>query len=96
MISNSESILDYDVMEQIGKGAFGTVKRGVHRDTQEEVAIKSVQKQLIASTGKKRSVFREKEILNTLDHPNVIKLLHTTQVSTQSISNANILYFCTG
>lgn len=84
-VSNSESILDYEVLEQIGKGAFGTVKRGVHKDTQEEVAIKSVQKQLIASTGKKRSVFREKEILNTLDHPNVIKLLHTTQVSLFSL-----------
>ena len=38
----SESIRDYEVYEQIGKGVFSTVHRAVSKEKSQEVAIKIV------------------------------------------------------
>ena len=34
----------YDVFENLGQGKYGVVKRGVHKKTQKEVAVKIVKK----------------------------------------------------
>jgi len=40
--NQSESIRDYEVYEQIGKGVFSTVHRAVSKEKSQEVAIKIV------------------------------------------------------
>ena len=34
----------YDLKESLGRGKFGSVKRGIHKKTRKEVAIKIVKK----------------------------------------------------
>ena len=49
--------------------------------TGEFVAIKSVNREQITKLGKERHIFREKDLLNEMNHPLIIKLLATTIVS---------------
>ena len=66
----------YQILEEIGRGGMGEVYRAVRADGQytKEVAIK-----LVRSGGDSRSVlerFRnERQILASLDHPNIARLL---------------------
>ena len=39
----------YDIQETLGSGKFGCVKRGVHKHTQKEVAIKTLKKKAMSS-----------------------------------------------
>ena len=38
----SDPNLDFDILETIGKGAFGTVCKAAHRETQQLVAVKRI------------------------------------------------------
>ena len=48
--------------------------------TGKEVAIKMVGQEMVAKLGKKRHIFREKNLLNEMDNHFIIKLLGTTMV----------------
>ena len=49
--------------------------------TGKEVAIKAVNQEMVAKLGKRRHIFREKNLLNEMDNQFIIKLLGTTMVS---------------
>jgi len=66
--------------EKLSQGAYGYVYRAEGISSGISVAVKAVNKDFILSVDKKRHVFREKKILEQLDHPNIIKLLKTMQV----------------
>ena len=78
--SAKSTIEDYDLGKVVGQGAYGTVTLSKDKATGEVVAIKSVSKQQIQKLGKERHIFREKNLLNEMDHPFIIKLLGTTMV----------------
>jgi len=63
----------YKVGEEIGRGAFSVVKRGVNKQSQEEVAIKFIEKKFV---DKQDLVLlaREIDIMKKVDHANVLKL----------------------
>ncbi|KXN74777.1 Pkinase-domain-containing protein [Conidiobolus coronatus NRRL 28638] len=63
----------YCFKEVLGAGRYGQVKLAVKEDTKEEVAVKVIHKNHDPS--KIDAVKRELNILQQLDHPNVIKLL---------------------
>jgi len=69
----------YAVGEEIGKGAFSVVKRAVHRKTNEEVAIKFIDKKYVE---KQDLIFvaREIDILKKVNHPNVLKLIEVFEL----------------
>jgi len=69
------SIEDYQIMKQVGKGAFGKVFLAQNKLTQEYVAIKTLAKSHVEKTGKTENVVNEKNILLELsDHPFMISL----------------------
>ena len=49
------------------------------------MAIKSVSREQISKLGKERHVFREKDLLNEMNHPFVIKLIATTMVRNENL-----------
>lgn len=75
-----KTIEDYTLMENIGTGAYGVVRKAVEKETGLTVAIKCVHKETILKLDKRRHVIREKNILQSMDHPYIIKLLGTAQV----------------
>lgn len=55
----------------LGKGTYGEVTIGIHRDTNQKRAIKAIPRAKIKNWSRFQT---EVKILQTLDHPNVIKL----------------------
>ncbi|PFH32004.1 putative histone kinase SNF1 [Besnoitia besnoiti] len=68
------SMGQYTLGETIGEGTFGKVKLGVHVATQEQVAIKILEKSRIKEADDVERVVREIHILQTVKHPHVVRL----------------------
>ena len=63
----------YEVKGSLGKGKFGLVKLGVHKESGREVAIKIINKKLVGPVDVQQ-VKSEIDILKIAKHPNIIKL----------------------
>jgi len=72
--------IDYDVLEVIGKGGYGEVKRVIHKITGETRAMKIIKKE-ICDEGYLNSLTNEINILRMLDHPHIVKLYEIYQDS---------------
>jgi calcium-dependent protein kinase len=71
-ISKSERLRDqYRIgASELGRGAYGVVKKGIHRETKEAKAIK-----FISKSGLDMDLFKKEfEIMRELDHPTIIKV----------------------
>lgn len=69
---NGETIIGkYKFLKTLEKGKFGVVKLAKHTLTGEKVAIKIVDK-LKLNPSSLKNIWREAEIMKTLDHPNII------------------------
>lgn len=65
----------YELLETLGSGNFGKVKRGRHIHTGVSYAIKVVEKcVLVENVSGTMDIRREMSILRALEHPNVIRL----------------------
>jgi len=67
---------DYKIESVIGQGAFATVRKGKHRVTGDRVAIKILSKRKMTEediVGMQNEI----QILTSVDHPNVVKLIDT-------------------
>ncbi|CBZ51225.1 putative CAM kinase, SNF1 family [Neospora caninum Liverpool] len=69
------SMGQYTLGETIGEGTFGKVKLGIHVATQEQVAIKILEKSRIKEADDVERVVREIHILKTVRHPHIVRLL---------------------
>lgn len=63
----------YEVMETLGKGTYGKVKKAVERATLRTVAIKSIRKERITEDLDRIHIQREIEITSSLQHSNIIR-----------------------
>ncbi|XP_076597949.1 NUAK family SNF1-like kinase 1 [Chaetodon auriga] len=63
----------YQVMETLGKGTYGKVKKAVERASQRTVAIKSIRKERITDDLDRIHIQREIEITASLRHSNIIR-----------------------
>ena len=79
--SSQTNLEDYELGKKVGEGAYGQVILGTEKATGKPVAIKSVQQAQVMKLGKQRHIFRERDLLKEMDHPNIIKLFGTTIVS---------------
>ncbi|XP_036326217.1 serine/threonine-protein kinase PLK4-like isoform X2 [Rhagoletis pomonella] len=65
---------DYEVLHLLGKGGFASVYKARSTRTNEMVAIKMIDKQLIQRAGLANRVRQEVEIHSRLKHPSVLEL----------------------
>ncbi|XP_029995533.1 NUAK family SNF1-like kinase 1 [Sphaeramia orbicularis] len=63
----------YEVMETLGKGTYGKVKKAVERASLRTVAIKSIRKERITDDLDRIHIQREIEITSSLRHSNIIR-----------------------
>ena len=78
--SNSSEILDNFVLgNELGKGAYATVRSAHNKENNSKVAIKVYDKLKLLSPSKKKNAEREIKILSRLNHPNIIKLYKTVE-----------------
>ncbi|KAG4088454.1 Pkinase-domain-containing protein [Neocallimastix lanati (nom. inval.)] len=64
----------YIILHTIGKGEFGKVKLAYDPQKEIEVAIKFIKRSNITSAQKQAKLEREINILQNLDHPNIVRL----------------------
>ncbi|XP_074500264.1 NUAK family SNF1-like kinase 1 [Sebastes fasciatus] len=63
----------YEVMETLGKGTYGKVKKAVERASLKTVAIKSIRKERITDDLDRIHIQREIEITASIRHSNIIR-----------------------
>ncbi|XP_050415388.1 serine/threonine-protein kinase PLK4 isoform X2 [Patella vulgata] len=68
------SLVDYQVLNLLGKGAFACVYRARSNKTGVEVAIKMIDKKLMKAAGMVTRVKKEVEIHSRLKHPSILEL----------------------
>ncbi|KKA28727.1 hypothetical protein TD95_004823 [Thielaviopsis punctulata] len=82
-VRGRKNINQYEVIEELGRGVHGKVKRALNSDTKEEVAIKIIPRfskkrrlgKVTAKPEKDHKTMREIAILKKIRHPNVVALL---------------------
>jgi len=67
----------------IGQGSYAIVRLVVDKRSGETFALKSYSKLKLCDIQRKESVKREIEILQTSNHPNIVKLHRTIDTPTQ-------------
>ncbi|XP_069048753.1 NUAK family SNF1-like kinase 1 isoform X1 [Lepisosteus oculatus] len=64
----------YELLETLGRGTYGKVKKAIERDSGREVAIKSIRKEKIKDEQDMVHIRREIEIMSSLRHPHIISV----------------------
>lgn len=63
----------YEIYDILGEGAYGCVRKVLHKELQIHMAMKSIIKTYVEVSGFK-DMLLEVEILRKLDHPNILKI----------------------
>lgn len=79
-------------MQNIGEGAFGQVNLALDKVTNKYVAIKSVNIMKTCQMNKERHVLRERDLLLSLNHPNIIRMHSCFKVSKENTWFKSIFY----
>jgi len=65
---------DYDLVEEVGRGAFGTVYRAVHPVIGKEVAIKVLDRSSSRDERLEQRFVTEARVVNRIKHPNIVDI----------------------
>lgn len=68
---------DFDILDVIGQGSFGIVYRCKKRDSGQILALKVMKKQELINNHQIKYAVSEAQIMKTLDHPYLLKLIYT-------------------
>ena len=66
--------VNYEVMEVIGKGGYGEVKKVKHKELDVIRALKVIKKTRYKSQAELKMIKNEISIMKIVDHPNIVKL----------------------
>lgn len=96
-IKAEEEKNNYEIYGELGKGAYGIVKMGMDRRTNEKIAVKIYEKKRLDEPNKIKNLEREINILAELSHPTIAKLLDVIETQTElylilEYGGANSLY----
>ena len=73
-LEHEPNISDFNIIKEIGTGAYGKVYLASHKKTKVKYAIKAIDKLNIENKQEKTCFNREVEIMYKLAHPNIVKL----------------------
>lgn len=66
--------VNYEVLEVIGKGGYGEVKKVRHKELDVVRALKVIKKSRYKSTAELKMIKNEISIMKVVDHPSIVKL----------------------
>jgi serine/threonine protein kinase len=66
---------EYEIMKDLGAGAFSTVKLAKHKDTGNMVALKIIKDEALQSSSSMDTFKTEVEVMSEISHPNIINML---------------------
>jgi MAP/microtubule affinity-regulating kinase len=72
---------NYIVGKVIGEGAYALVRVAIFKPDNKKIAIKAYEKGKIKEIPRKKTVRREIKILQSLDHPNIVKILDVVETN---------------
>lgn len=72
--SHDQRIGKYQIIKTLGEGSFGKVKLAYHVTTGQKVALKIINKKVLAKSDMQGRIEREISYLRLLRHPHIIKL----------------------
>jgi len=70
------SISDFDILANLGQGAFGLVTKVQHKKSQVIYAIKQMEKKRLKNSGMIEQIVTEIKIMYSLNHENIVKLFN--------------------
>lgn len=91
-----QGLEDFEFIGMLGQGAYGKVFMARKKKGGKLYAIKVISKQKIMQEKKQHEIFRERQALITLDHPNIVKMYWSFNVKKQLfnlIQDKKNLYF---
>jgi calcium-dependent protein kinase len=76
MVSHRKNPIEvtYEVLEVIGKGGYGEVKKVKHKELEVIRALKVIKKSRYKSPQELKMIKNEISIMKVVDHPNIVKL----------------------
>ena len=72
-VNVGSKLSDFNVIRELGKGNFGSVKLVSSNLTHKLYAMKEIKASLYKSEGQRKEVEKEIKLLENLDHPHIIK-----------------------
>jgi calcium-dependent protein kinase len=66
--------INYEILEIIGQGGFGEVKKVRHKELDVVRALKVIRKSRYKSVAELKMIKNEIAIMKLVDHPNIVKL----------------------
>ena len=83
----------YAFGETLGEGAFGKVSKAIFKPTGEAMAVKVIKEERMGAAKDRmiRLSVQEAEILNRLDHPNVLKVRHLIKLNEKLFMGMEVL-----
>jgi serine/threonine protein kinase len=90
------SFKDYDILEKLGAGSFGSVYKARHRKSLSIYAIKVIDQKRITSSAAQipiEYIQREVAVLKKLSHPNIVGL---TEYTVEGDSHVLAMEYCSG
>ncbi len=88
----------YKLIQRLGRGGFGVVWKAAHTQTSQFVAVKMLPHQSSVTPAMTESLRKECEVLKTLDHPNICRVLEFAEdavygplLVTEFVEGTNIL-----
>jgi 5'-AMP-activated protein kinase catalytic alpha subunit len=80
---NEYKIPQYEFTRTLGSGTFGKVMAAIHIPSQENVAIKIIDKETLKDEDDLKRVEREVEIMKIIRHPNIIQFYEMIETEKQ-------------
>ncbi|RLN20159.1 hypothetical protein BBJ28_00015132, partial [Nothophytophthora sp. Chile5] len=80
-LEDSADLSEFELLDVLGHGTFGTVKLARHLDSGASVAVKVLAKDVVRDLKQEKNILREQTVHLQLDHPFISRLFATFQDS---------------